>query len=151
MTLASKTFKGQNNKLASLLQFSRTMTIIEEIFLSSCEPAYDAFTVSSWSTQQELTDLHPCVFNLQLNVNTGEEIAYALPVNLFPQEPVFVSKPDPQSEDDGIIMVQGTDVEKEKGQSKLDVQCHLLHKYSLLPFNAYTCTSLSAPRLPLDS
>ena len=52
----------------------------------------------------------------QLNVDTQEEMSYIFPEGMFPQEPIFVERPDPQAEDDGVLLVQGVDGGKEKGE-----------------------------------
>jgi carotenoid cleavage dioxygenase-like enzyme len=50
-----------------------------------------------------------------LNVDTGVEVEYILPEGMFVQEPQFISKPNAQAEDDGVILAQGIDGRKQKG------------------------------------
>ena len=40
-----------------------------------------------------------------------------MPDGLFPQEPWFVESPDATEEDDGVLLVQGVDGIKQKGQN----------------------------------
>ena len=58
---------------------------------------------------------------MQLNVDTGKEIEYVFPVGMFAQEPQFIPSPNPTSEDDGVLLVQGVDGTKNKGNDKLTV------------------------------
>jgi carotenoid cleavage dioxygenase-like enzyme len=67
---------------------------------------------------------------LQLNVDTGKEIEYVFPDELFAQEPQFIPSPNPTSEDDGVLLVQGVDGTKNKGNGKLMVS----HNKVLLMF-----------------
>ena len=52
---------------------------------------------------------------MQLNVDTGEYMSYELAEGQFPVEPWFVARPGADDEDDGVVMVQGTDGKKKKG------------------------------------
>jgi len=52
---------------------------------------------------------------VKLNVDDGSMITKELPDGLFPTEPIFVSHPNPVSEDDGVILMSGVDGGKEKG------------------------------------
>ena len=67
---------------------------------------------------------------MQLNVDTGKEIEYVFPDGMFAQEPQFISSPNPTSEDDGVLLVQGVDGTKNKGNDKLMVS----HNMVLLMF-----------------
>lgn len=51
----------------------------------------------------------------KLNVDTGKEIEYVFPEGMFAQEPQFIESPNPTSEDDGVLLVQGVDGTKNKG------------------------------------
>ena len=51
---------------------------------------------------------------VKLNVDDGSMITKELPDGLFPTEPIFVSHPNPVSEDDGVILMSGVDGGKEK-------------------------------------
>merc|ERR1719361_2343142 len=52
---------------------------------------------------------------VKVNVDTGETIQKKLPNGLFPTEPLFVSRPGAEDEDDGVIVMSGIDGGKEKG------------------------------------
>ena len=56
-----------------------------------------------------------------MNVDTGKEIEYVFPVGMFAQEPQFIPSPNPTSEDYGVLLVQGVDGTKSKGNDKLMV------------------------------
>ena len=58
----------------------------------------------------------------KLNIDTGKETEYVFPEGLFAQEPQFIPRPNSSSEDDGVILVQGVDGVKGKGNS-----CNLGH------------------------
>jgi carotenoid cleavage dioxygenase-like enzyme len=52
---------------------------------------------------------------VKVNVDTGETIQKKLPNGLFPTEPIFVSRPGAEDEDDGVIVMSGIDGAQEKG------------------------------------
>lgn len=54
----------------------------------------------------------------QINVDTGEELEYLLPEGMFVQEPQFVPSPGSTEEDDGVILAQGFDGRKKKGNKE---------------------------------
>lgn len=52
---------------------------------------------------------------IKLNVDTGKETSYVFGEGMFAQEPQFIPRPNPMSEDDGVLLVQGVDGVKNKG------------------------------------
>ena len=62
-----------------------------------------------------------CVYTfiIQVNVRTGDVLEYELPDGLFGQEPWFVAEPWSTGEDEGVVMMQGLDANKEKGGGRL--------------------------------
>ena len=60
------------------------------------------------------SNYHSCI-TCKLDVDTGFETEYLFDEGQFAQEPQFVARPNPASEDDGVILVQGVDGNKQKG------------------------------------
>jgi len=52
---------------------------------------------------------------VKLNVDDGTVIEADFPNGLFPTEPIFVSRPYPEAEDDGVVLMSGIDGGREKG------------------------------------
>lgn len=52
---------------------------------------------------------------LQLNVDTGVETEFVFPEGMFVQEPQYIARPAAVEEDDGVILAQGVDGRKNKG------------------------------------
>jgi carotenoid cleavage dioxygenase-like enzyme len=53
---------------------------------------------------------------------------------MFAQEPQFIPSPNPTSEDDGVLLVQGVDGTKNKGNDKLTV-----FPNKALPVSTFNC------------
>ena len=53
-----------------------------------------------------------------MNMETGEEIFWEAPETHFPQEPIFVPRPEATAEDDGILLICGFNYETAKGRNE---------------------------------
>ena len=53
-----------------------------------------------------------------MNMETGEEIFWEAPETHFPQEPIFVPRPEATAEDDGILLICGFNYETAKGRKE---------------------------------
>ena len=49
-------------------------------------------------------------------METGEEVFWEAPITHFPQEPIFVPRPEATAEDDGILLIGGFNYETAKGR-----------------------------------
>ena len=63
-------------------------------------------------------------------METGEQVFWEAPITHFPQEPIFVPRPEATAEDDGILLIGGFNSETALGKNKVRKE-FLISKYLL--------------------
>ena len=53
-----------------------------------------------------------------MNMETGEQVFWDAPITHFPQEPIFVPRPEATAEDDGKLLIGGFNSETALGKKQ---------------------------------
>jgi len=87
--------------------------VTKPLEFSNINPAYQGKPYRYGYMSTNIFNRHGSIVKLDVVDGTVKE--YEFPNGLFPTEPIFVASPNPEAEDDGVILMSGIDGANEKG------------------------------------